>query len=256
MKHETRQPAALDGVSLRRIRYAPDTRQRRHYHDRTSLTLVFGGSLDETVGRTREEAGPLSVVFKPAGTEHANRIGPDGAATLQLEFGSGVLPAGDEEASSWGWAHGGPAASGFLALARRLGRGEADRADLDALLFDLLSRFSDNAGATRDPPAWLRRIAEELDDTFKKPRSVRELAADAAVHPVALARAHRRHFDCSITERLRAHRVRDAVARLGSGETLGAAAFASGFSDQPHMTRVFRRELGITPGDLRSIVTG
>ena len=253
MNTVARYPEPLDGVSFRRVRYAPHTRQGRHHHDRTSLTLVFEGSLDEVVGATREQAGPLSVVFKPAGTEHENRIGPRGARTLQIEFEPEFLHGSDEGAESWSWAHGGPAARRFLALVRDLRSG--DPGSLEAHLFDLLAGLRDD-DVRSGPPTWLARVVEELEDTYRSPRSVRDLAANASVHPVALARAHRRHFGCSITERLHARRVREAAGRLGTDDSLCAVAYSAGFSDQSHMTRVFKRVTGVTPGAFRGLLNG
>jgi AraC family transcriptional regulator len=77
----------------------------------------------------------------------------------------------------------------------------------------------------------------------------------ATVHPVALARAHRRHFGCSITDRTRKRRVREAADLLGApDESLSTVAFATGFSDQAHLTRVFKRETGTTPGRFRALL--
>ena len=88
------------------------------------MTLVFEGSLEERVGQADEAAGPLSVVIKPAGVEHANRIGETGATTLQLTFDRGFFTPngpGNGGMSEWGWIHGGPVAAAFLKLLRRTG---------------------------------------------------------------------------------------------------------------------------------------
>lgn len=261
MNADVRHPSALPGAVLREVSYPAGCTQPRHHHTRTSLTLVFAGSLEEEVGATHESAGPLSVVFKPAGTEHANRMGPEGARTLQIELDDGVLDAPGEPArpDEWGWTHGGPAAKRFLDLVCDARQGEPDDA-LEGGLLDLLAALRPAAGSADDAgpvPGWLVRVAEELEDTFTDPRLVRDLARDASVHPVALARAHRRHYGCSITERVRARRVREAAALLRrEGCSLSTVAFRTGFSDQSHLTRVFRSETGLTPGVYRSLLAG
>ena len=40
----------------------------------------------------------------------------------------------------------------------------------------------------------------------------------------------------------------------GDGESLIDVAMETGFSDQPHLTRAFRTELGLPPGRFRSLV--
>jgi AraC family transcriptional regulator len=262
MNVEPRHPSPLPGMSIRTVRYPADCRQGRHHHDRTSVTLVYGGSLDEVVGGAREEAGPLSVVYKPAGTEHANRMGPRGAATIQIAFEDSFFEAdGADAPEGWGWAHGGPPARSFLGLVRCWSEGGGRAGDMELRLVELLADLPESeygtAGATdRDgPPAWLARVAEELEDTFRSPRLVRELARDAGVHPVALARAHRRHFGRSITERIRRRRVSEAAALLTSPDrALTSVAYTAGFADQSHLTRVFRSETGLTPGVYRGML--
>lgn len=260
MNADVRHPSALPGAVLREVSYPAGCTQPRHHHTRTSVTLVFGGSLEEDVGSRHEDAGPLSVVFKPAGTEHANRMGPDGAVTFQLELDDGVLegPEAPVRPDDWGWTHGGSPARRFLDLVRCSRDGEPE-GDLEGLLLDLLGELRPGSGppGAGPLPDWLARVAEELEDTFVEPRRVRDLARDAAVHPVALARAHRRHFGCSITERLRARRVREAASLLGAaGCSLSSVAFRTGFADQSHFTRVFRSETGLTPGVYRSLLAG
>lgn len=257
MNSETRQPPAPFDATFRRVRYRPDSRQARHHHDRTSLTLVYQGSLDEVVGSTREEAGPLSLVLKPAGTEHANRVGPEGAATVQIEFGPGF--AWDDRSQNpltWVWTHGGPSARRFLDLFATWGRGDEAPSELEDRVFDLLAGLEPPGEPPRGgQPAWLANVVDELEDTFRRPRSVRALARDAAVHPVTLARAHRRHFGCSITDRRRFLRVREAASMLVSETTsLSSVAFATGFADQPHLTRIFKGQTGLTPGVYRELL--
>lgn len=247
-----RQPS---GLVLRELRYEPDARQRPHHHDLTSLTLVCGGSLEETVGRVHEEAASLSVVFKPAGTEHANRIGAAGATTLQLTLDSGLMPPGATSEDAWGWAHGGPAALRFLDLFRGWASGRDDDRDSEGKLFDLIAALAHGEPDPDGAPGWLGAVVEELEDTFAAPRSVRALAADADVHPVSLARAHRRHFGCSVSDRIRRRRVSHAAALLAGHEApLTHVAFESGFADQSHLTRVFKAETGVTPAAYRTLL--
>lgn len=257
---DVRHPTRLPGASLRAVRYPAHLTQPRHSHEHTTVTLVLGGTLEEDVGAAHEEAGALSVVFKPAGTCHANRMGPRGAATLQLTLEAGVVDGPNHPVGpgDWCWIHGGPAARRFLDLAVGARDGESD-AELEDRMFDLLGSVRSGTGEDASPegvPDWLMRVSEELDDTFREPRRVRDLAADASVHPVALARAHRRHFGCSITERIKARRIGEAAALLGGPDVaISSVAYRTGFADQSHLTRVFRSETGLTPGAYRALVT-
>jgi AraC-like DNA-binding protein len=46
-----------------------------------------------------------------------------------------------------------------------------------------------------------------------------------------------------------AHRIRAARRLLEAGQTIAAAAAATGFVDQSHLHRHFQRSLGVTPGE-------
>jgi AraC-like DNA-binding protein len=47
-------------------------------------------------------------------------------------------------------------------------------------------------------------------------------------------------------------RVRAARRLLARGESVAHAAFACGFSDQSHLTRLFKAHAGLTPGRFRA----
>lgn len=253
------------GLSIYDVQYEARLQQPRHFHEHTTATLVLGGSIEETVGSARECAVPLSVVFKPAGTEHANRIGSRGATTLQLSFESHFLEICGASAcpADWGWAHGGSPARRFLGVVTAWRSARDDDVQLESYVYDLLGELwvtgalvssGDTRGSTA--PLWLRTTVEELEDTFDAPRRVRDLAADAGVHPVALARAHRRHFGCSISGRIKRRRVAAAAELLRRSEVpLSSVAYRTGFSDQSHLTRVFKAETGVTPGRYRKLLT-
>ena len=85
--------------------------------------------------------------------------------------------------------------------------------------------------------------------------SVSALANDVGMHPVALARAFRREVGCSLTAFRRRARIRHAAELLSSTRmALADVALESGFSDQSHLCRVFRSELGVTPSSFRVTV--
>jgi AraC family transcriptional regulator len=79
------------------------------------------------------------------------------------------------------------------------------------------------------------------------------IAAAAGIHPVHLARVFRRHCGYTLGDYVRKLRV-DFAARqlLATDEPLAGIAFAAGFSDQSHFTKVFKRQTGMTPADFRS----
>jgi AraC family transcriptional regulator len=245
--------------------YSPGLRQPRHAHGETTVTIVIGGSLRERVGRVEEIARPLSVVVKPAGTEHADEFGPGGTRTVQIALvGAEASAAADWERTlrSWRWTHAGPAVRSFLALLHVLrshhARPKSDRAEeIECAAHDALAalRGQVDASDAGNPPRWLRIVREQLDDAGPVPPRVRALARSADVHPVYLARQFRRYYGCSVSEYLQQRRIqRTADLVTSNDEPLSLASYRAGFADQAHMCRVFRAHTGVTPGAFRTLV--
>ena len=248
--------AAAPGMAITEIAYRPGETQPRHHHAASSVTLVLAGGIEERVGAACEMGRPLSVVVKPAGTEHANRVGPHGAVTIQVSIRRDCLA--DRPLHAWRWLHGDPAARPFFAC---LAAARAERSDtrmIEALVIELLASLpADHHRNVEAPPRWLERVAEVVDDTFAAAPRVDVLARDVGVHPVYLARRFRQHYGTSITERIRRRRVERAAGLLGGSRTpLSAVAYESGFADQSHLSRVFRRATGLTPGRYRTLAHG
>jgi AraC family transcriptional regulator len=234
------------------VRYSPGLRQPRHAHEESTVTLVVAGSLRETVGRTQEIARALSVVVKPGGTEHADQFGDAGARTVQISLTGRVaadLREWESAARTWRWTHAGPAVPAFLrlfAVARASPRNEVQ---IEQHVSDVLSTLRKVPDDSRhDPPTWLKRVREEIDDTAAALR-VRDLAARAQVHPVYLARQFRRFYGSSVVSYIQRQRVTRAANLIGSSSLpLSAVAFHAGFADQSHLTRSFRVGTGFSPG--------
>ena len=82
--------------------------------------------------------------------------------------------------------------------------------------------------------------------------SVADLAAEAGVHPVHLARVFKRYLLCSPGEHLRGRRLERAAGMLGeSHASLADVAHASGYADQAHLSRAFRSAFHSTPSKWR-----
>jgi len=240
--------------------YVPDRRMEPHWHDTTTVSMVLRGALQEGVGAAEHQAGACALVVKPAGTVHRNRFGPRGTRMVGIELSRGFEERavdGLEALRRWRWLEGGPAARVLWRLAAAA---HQDRAGAARELEDRFWELADALGAAdphpdaEPPPPWLRAVRDRLHDEGDAAPRVRALADAAGVHPVYLARAFRRAYGLSITEYLRRLRVRAAADRLASTrEPLAHVAYGAGFADQAHLTRILKRETGVTPRTLRQL---
>ena len=112
-------------------------------------------------------------------------------------------------------------------------------------------RRAEEIKATNNPAA-VRRARELIDDRYAESLTLSELAAAAGLSPFRLCRSFRRAVGFPPHEYLTCRRVERAKALLRSGLPPADVAAAVGFCDQSHLTRHFRRRVGVTPGQYRS----
>jgi AraC family transcriptional regulator len=239
--------------------YAASERQEKHAHSYASISFVFAGSLQETVGRTPELAFPFSTAIKPCGVEHADHFGTTGARLLSVQFPEKLIASFKDWHSgfdTWRWVHGGLPARLMLRLLKMYRQPSTSNCDLENCLYEILSALPCHhscSGAT-PIPRWLQLVKQDLDDTFAEGVRVSDLAARSHVHPVYLARQFRLHVGCSITEYRKLLKARAAARALDSPDvSFAAVADQFGFADQSHFGRAFKSVTGLTPLDYRRL---
>ncbi|WP_050990877.1 MULTISPECIES: AraC family transcriptional regulator [Bradyrhizobium] len=100
-------------------------------------------------------------------------------------------------------------------------------------------------------PQEVARIKELLLDDAGADRSVAELAGACGLSAGQFSRAFRRTLGTSPHQWLLEQRVARAKCLLQGKQSISDIAFECGFADQSHLTRVFLRKVGITPGNWR-----
>jgi AraC-like DNA-binding protein len=100
----------------------------------------------------------------------------------------------------------------------------------------------------------LRRVIDYLDAHHAEDLAVDTLAAIACLSPYHFIRVFSRQTGLTPHAWLMQLRVRKAAALLRRGVPIADAAVQTGFSDQSHLNRSFKRILGFTPGQLRNSV--
>ncbi|MBI4501682.1 MAG: helix-turn-helix transcriptional regulator [Gemmatimonadetes bacterium] len=102
------------------------------------------------------------------------------------------------------------------------------------------------------PPAWLERVRERLHSEFEQPPSLEQLAGDAGVHPIHVAKAFRHHYGCTVGEYIRQRRLEVACHRLATTDiSVSRIAHNTGFADHSHFARTVKRYLGEAPTSFR-----
>jgi AraC family transcriptional regulator len=230
---------------------------RNHAHDNEVIFLVLAGALSDQakVGPREGEtlhAGGLRAL--PAGDRRDLTFGPEGAVCLVVELHDGLTRDASIQIRKRTHSrsrHVTSLAAGLRRHVHASPSGSPLLLELDVL--ELLAQFAREQRGVRlsEPPRWLTRVREELEDASAYP-DVDRLAEEAGMHPLHVVRAFKDHYGCAMGDVVRRIRL-DRAHRLivGTVEPLSHIAAATGFADQSHMTREVRREFGAPPARLR-----
>ncbi len=264
-----RRVAALDGLEVLQADFGR-YRFPAHAHDRDVISLIDLGSHSVERDGSRTVAGAGSVVMMPRGRVHAGgNVDETGWRILTLYLPErllddaagelvGGVPSPDQMPErvtrdrrlcrALTWLHG-----GFLRVGDRtdalLGQHEA--------LLAVLGYALRSYGPGRDArplgaaPRAVSRACDHLHAHWAEPVTLAELSAVAGLSPSRLARV----FKAATGLPPHAYQVQLRVARaqegLRAGCPIAEVALDCGFADQSHLTRVFKRSLGFTPGQFR-----
>jgi AraC family transcriptional regulator len=224
---------------LRESVYSAGLRLARHAHDYSNVTVIVGGEIDESTPDGEHRGRAFSVVFKPAGCEHENRVGRDGARTLVIEMRG-------DAGGGWAWFEEPCVVRAAIALVRSRAEDCAR-----ALLAEVLVG---RASARPVPPSWLPDVTAMLDARFAEPLRFDALARQLGLHPVYLSRAFQRYTGRTMQAYVRTLRLRHARHLLSaSSRSITAIAADTGFADSSHLCRTFSELLELTPSAYRGL---
>jgi AraC family transcriptional regulator len=99
--------------------------------------------------------------------------------------------------------------------------------------------------------SWVYRARDLVRARFTESLTLDDIARSVGVHPVHLARQFRNTFGCTVGEFVRRTRIDFVCTQLPTKAPLSDIALRAGFSDQSHLTRVFKRATGLTPRQYR-----
>jgi AraC-like DNA-binding protein len=122
------------------------------------------------------------------------------------------------------------------------------------LLVSVLNRFLKNKpGSKKKVPAWAQELKEIIQDHIDANLSLKELSKGLDINPSYLSREFSRYFEnMSFGEYIRKQRIEKAVELMQQPSySLTEIAYLTGFSDQSHFTRIFKKHTGQNPSAYR-----
>lgn len=230
----------------------PDTTMKAHGHDAAHFMFACTQAY---ASAARGEKGPHPgfLVFNPPQTWHADHLERPGSF-FSLTF----------DAALWQSFHGKriPSEPSFVAGLRprmAISRVVQELAGWDAMSPGLCESSCHEIAAVfaeqcreRRRPKWLDRACEMLRARYRENLALQKIAPEVGVHPHHLTKVFRQFEGCTPGEYLLSLKL-ESAARLicQSRQSLTEIAYATGFSDQSHLSRRFRARMGVTPGEYR-----
>jgi AraC family transcriptional regulator len=245
-----------DDVLLSALRQPRSRKVPRHQHELAYVMVVLQGDYLEGDQGKLEELRPFSASFNASGVQHSSVIGPAGVSFFTIELRNGLLKrlglplprrAFDGGAGAMLW----PALRLYSAFKTQT----ADPLAIESHVLELLGAIGGLAAVEKSGPAWLGRVKGRMHEEFRDNLRMSDLADEAGVHPVHLARVFRAREGRTPGDYVQRLRVRAACHLLRDREyPLAIIAAECGFADQSHLTRVFRKFTQTTPAQFRRAI--
>jgi AraC family transcriptional regulator len=247
----------VDGIFLSETTYSPETRIPRHSHVNAHLTLVRQGAFTETYGTRTRLCEALTLSFHPPEEIHSARIHDTGALSFNIELDAEWLCRREIDVFQEGFDfQGGDLARIMLRLNHEFHLSdEPSSLAIEGMTLELLAvvaRKRQSGPSCRKMPPWLERAWQIVQERFREPLTLSDVASVVAVHPVHLATTFRRYYRCSLGDAVRRKRIELASQQLAvSDAPMSEIAVACGFADQSHFCNTFKRQVGMTPSNFR-----
>ncbi|HEY8968915.1 MAG TPA: chromate resistance protein ChrB domain-containing protein [Puia sp.] len=109
----------------------------------------------------------------------------------------------------------------------------------------------------RKVPGWVQELKDTIQDHIDDNLTLKELSKGLDINPSYLSREFSKYFeDLSFGEYIRKLRIEKAKELMeNSAYSLTEIAYLTGFSDQSHFTRIFKKHTGQSPSGFKKTLT-
>ena len=144
---------------------------------------------------------------------------------------------------------------GLYTWAKKLQNVKHTQNPIENLLLDAYKKFLKQESGSRKIPAWAKELKEIIQDQIDTnlTLNLRQVSQSLNVHPAYLSREFSKYFDnLSFGDYIRKLRIEKAKELLSDPSlSSGEIAYLTGFSDQSHFNRIFKKHTGNTPSEYR-----
>jgi AraC-like DNA-binding protein len=214
-----------------------------HYKDQCTFDyFIKKHKLDDTALKT------LAVIVRGADTDRHD-IATQSSGLWAISAGLAFNFTNDQELLEKGMV----IYDALYSWAKHLQKERHTQNPTEHLLIEIFEKYIKEQKKSKKTPAWAKEVRELIQDQIDTNLTLKELSKDLNIHPAYLSREFSKHFDnLSFGDYIRKQRIEKAIEYLNSSNfSLTKIAYLTGFSDQSHFTRIFKKQTGKSPSVFR-----
>jgi AraC family transcriptional regulator len=255
---ETLRLRTIGPFTLRENLYAGGLVLPKHSHSQAYISFVLEGSFCERYASRSIQCRTGMIRYLPAGEIHENQIQErsrclhisiDPSSIEQLRQPSVPRRPAEMNGLTTTWL-------AYRLYAEFSRQDSASAMAIEGLVLEILAEIarSEEADTSAHAPHWLKQATDIVEARFLERLSLTEIASEVGVHYVHLSRQFHKYNRCTVGELIRRRRVQYASHLLAHSRTsLAEIALVCGFSDQSHLSFLFKRHMGMSPSKFRSL---
>jgi hypothetical protein len=139
---------------------------------------------------------------------------------------------------------------GLYTWAKHLHQQKHTQAPVEQLLLEVYHKYLEQ-GSAKKAPGWTRELKEMIQDQLdtNMSLSLQQVSDELEINPSYLSREFSKYFDnLSFGEYIRKLRIEKAINLMETTiYSLTEIAYLTGFSDQSHFNRIFKKQTGYNP---------
>lgn len=224
-----------------------------HLHNNAYITNVIRGSFSEKYDHKERQCCPNTVIYHPPYEKHSDKFYEDGFLfniEIEKSYFEDLLnqyPTLDIPADC--------SYNKISALFNKIYYESINNDDFSEItisglleeIFSLINK-NNNIPDISSYPYWLILVKEILHEERVSNISLEKISKEINIHPVHISRSFRKYFGITPGEYLRKLKAKNACIMIKEKKyPLSKVAVETGFYDQAHFTKIFKKIVGLTP---------
>lgn len=246
---------SFNRITLMETEFTKPTTVPRHRHEHPHFVLVLNGGFEFNAVGHNNSLSVGEAIFQEAGVVHNGQVFTNsghGFCVGVTDSPNLHSPTGGIEDFS-----GSTRISSLLTQVYRESRikDAARRFAIEGLVLLVIATLLREAELSpSQPPHWIRRATEFLQDTACDNHTMDELSGILGVGQKEIAASFRKYLGCTPAEYQRARRIEVARRYLAeSTYSIARVAAETGFCDQAYLCHEFKRVMNCTPSQYRAL---